>query len=256
MFKEENRIYWYLLGTVIMMALLLLIAKDIVIPYLLGRPTSITPGQYQYNQPPATVIEDGVNYSAEIDTNFGKITVDLYENAAPNNVNSFVFLANQGYYNGTKFHRLIKDLLVQGGDRNTLDNDPNNDGYGNPGYFIADEINWDSLNLSEAQRDRLRAAGYRSTDRINSKPLSRFVLAMANTAPNTNSNHFFFVLADASDSRIQQMQGRYTVIGKVTQGGRVLQTINDIAVDQPDALIPRPQQEIVINKITITSSNN
>src|SRR5690606_11068005 len=113
-------------------------------------------------------------YFARINTNEGVITVDLLEGAAPVNVNNFVFLSGVDYYNGTQFHRIAPNFLIQGGDRNTLDDNPANDGMGNPGYFIEDEVNWESLGLPQERQQELAARGYRSADTAFSYPLERF----------------------------------------------------------------------------------
>lgn len=251
MFKEQNRVYWYLAGALIMMVALLLFARDILIPFILGLPTSVDPGEFEYRQPPETIIDTSLDYRARFETNYGNFVVDLYERRAPNNVNSLVFLANEGYYSGTKFHRLIPGLLIQGGDRNTVNDNPEDDGFGNPGYLIADEVNWDSLSLSESRRDELRNAGYSSTSGLNSRPLAKYALAMANTRPDSNSNQFFIVLAQDNDSRIESLQGQFTVIGGVVSGRGVLNSIAAVEVDDASAQIPRPLKDIVINNIVI-----
>ena len=88
----------------------------------------------QYNSPPQMGIDKTKNYTATFDTSKGKIVVDLFANEAPNTVNNFVFLARDGFYNGTKFHRVIPDFMIQGGC-------PQGTGTGGPGYTIPAEFN-------------------------------------------------------------------------------------------------------------------
>src|SRR3954465_7673803 len=86
----------------------------------------------QYSSPPQMSIDTNKAFTATLDTSRGKIIVDLFPKEAPNTVNNFVFLARDGFYNGTKFHRVIPDFMVQGGD-------PQGTGTGGPGYKFADE---------------------------------------------------------------------------------------------------------------------
>ena len=100
--------------------------------------------------------------TAIMKTNFGNIALELFKSDAPKTVENFAKLANEGFYNGTKFHRVIKGFMIQGGDPNSKDNDWSNDGMGGPGYKFADEINPNKL--------------------------VRGVLAMANSGPDTNGS--------------------------------------------------------------------
>src|SRR4051794_33363762 len=87
----------------------------------------------QYNAPPPLAIDTAKSYTATIDTTRGPIVVELFAKDAPNTVNNFVFLAREGFYDGTVFHRVIPDFMVQGGD-------PTGTGRGGPGYKFADEL--------------------------------------------------------------------------------------------------------------------
>src|SRR6476646_3972805 len=87
----------------------------------------------EYSAPPAMQIDPEKKYSATFETSRGNISVDLFPKDAPNTVNNFVFLAREGFYNGTKFHRVINDFMVQGGD-------PEGTGRGGPGYKFKDEL--------------------------------------------------------------------------------------------------------------------
>src|SRR5262245_38847802 len=86
----------------------------------------------QWSQPPAMSIDPARRYSATLKTTKGDLTVELFASDAPQTVNNFVFLAREGFYDGVKFHRIIKDFMVQTGD-------PQGTGAGGPGYRFADE---------------------------------------------------------------------------------------------------------------------
>lgn len=251
MFKEENRIWLYMIGAIILMVVLLLFARDYVYPFLNGKRKFLFGEPYIYSQAPAFNIDTKRDYFVRLVTNKGVITFDLFEKSAPLNINNFAFLAGEGYYDQTRFHRLIPNLLVQGGDRNTLDDDPQNDGRGGPGYFVADEVNWDSLDYPEAKRLDLTAKGYGPTPGVISHPLEHYSLAMANSLPNTNGSQFFVVLAEDKDPRLAQMEGQYTVIGKVYSGADVLNQIAVTPVDDINAANPRPISEIILYDVEV-----
>ena len=116
---------------------------------------------------------------AVIKTNKGDIKVFLYPEAAPVNVANFVYLAQHKFYNGLKFHRVISNVLAQGGD-------PEGTGVGDPGYTLNDEI-VDWLNFDEPG-----------------------ILAMANSGPNTNGSQFFL-----TDTSLTQLNEKYTLIGGI-----------------------------------------
>lgn len=133
----------------------------------------------QYPQPPKMSIDTAKTYSATIDTSKGKIVCDLFTKDAPNTVNNFVFLAREKFYDGTKFHRVIADFMVQGGD-------PTATGSGGPGYRFADEV------------------------RNNPRKHKVGSLSMANAGPNTNGSQFF-ITHIATD----WLDGKHTVFGQV-----------------------------------------
>jgi peptidyl-prolyl cis-trans isomerase B (cyclophilin B) len=144
----------------------------------------------QYAGPPAMSIDTAKNYTATFDTSRGTIVVDLFPKDAPNTVNNFVFLVRDGFYNGTKFHRVIPNFMVQGGD-------PQGTGTGGPGYKFKDE---------------LTPGKYRKH--------ARGSLSMANAGPNTNGSQFFIthVVTDWLD-------GKHTVFGQVRSGQEVVDAI-------------------------------
>ncbi len=144
-----------------------------------------------YDAPPSTVIDPAKRYSATLKTEKGDIVVELHADKAPVTVNNFVFLARDGYYNGTTFHRVIPGFMAQGGD-------PTGTGRGGPGYRFADEF------------DRsLRHDG-------------PGVLSMANAGPGTNGSQFFITHAPTP-----HLDDRHSVFGRVTGGMDVLLSIRE-----------------------------
>jgi cyclophilin family peptidyl-prolyl cis-trans isomerase len=118
---------------------------------------------------------------ATLQTNHGAIGVELFDEDAPKTVQNFRTLAEQGFYDGLTFHRVIKDFMIQGGC-------PQGTGTGGPGYTFEDEIN--------------------------DHKIVRGALAMANAGPNTNGSQFFIVTTDAAP----WLDGKHTVFGQVTNG--------------------------------------
>ena len=143
----------------------------------------------QYSAPPAMAIDTNKKYTATLDTSKGKIVCELFAKDAPKTVNNFVFLARDGFYDGTVFHRVIDNFMVQGGD-------PTASGRGGPGYRLDDET------------------------RNNPHKHQVGSLSMANAGPNTNGSQFFIthVVTDWLD-------GKHTVFGKVTDGQNVVNCI-------------------------------
>src|SRR5690554_4236727 len=114
----------------------------------------------QWASPPAMEIDPKKSYQATIETNKGTIVLDLAANYAPMTVNNFVFLARQGYYDRVKFHRVISNFVIQGGD-------PTGTGAGGPGYTFPDEVKNNPLKHETG------------------------VISMANAGPGTNGSQFF-----------------------------------------------------------------
>ena len=139
-----------------------------------------------YSRPPEMSIDASHDYQASILTGKGEIVLDLFENKSPVAVNSFVFLARQGFYDGTTFHRVLDGFMAQAGD-------PTGTGSGGPGYAFEDEV-----------RNGL------SFDRPG-------LLAMANAGPNTNGSQFFITFAPTS-----HLDGKHTIFGEVVEGQDVL----------------------------------
>ena len=155
---------------------------------------------------------------ATLKTNKGDITIEFFGDLAPNTVTNFAKLAGEGFYNGTKFHRVIKDFMIQGGDPLTKDDSKAAMwGTGGPNYKFADEIHAQNRN----------AVG---------------TIAMANAGPNTNGSQFFINVADNNF-----LDGKHTVFGKVTAGMEAVNAIEAVQTGSGD----RPVQAVVINSISV-----
>jgi peptidyl-prolyl cis-trans isomerase B (cyclophilin B) len=135
--------------------------------------------------------------TAVMHTNHGEITIELFEDDAPNTVANFTKLAGDGFYEGVVFHRVIKDFMVQGGD-------PTGTGSGGPGYTFEDEFN--------------------------DHKVVRGALAMANAGPNTNGSQFFIVTTDTAP----WLDGKHTVFGHVVDGMAVVDKIEASDTDHND----------------------
>ncbi len=155
--------------------------------------------------------------SAVIKTNFGDITIKFYAEESPITVNNFMNLAKAGFYNSTKFHRVIKDFMIQGGDPNSKDDDWSNDGTGGPGYKFQDEIN--------------------------QYKLVKGSLAMANAGPNTNGSQFFIVTASSTP----WLDGKHTNFGYVTDGMDVVEKIEKVVVNEND----HPTEDVIVSSIEL-----
>lgn len=155
--------------------------------------------------------------NATFKTSMGDITIELNPQT-PNTVANFTKLAGEGFYNNTKFHRVIKDFMNQGGDPLTKDDSMMSRwGTGGPGYKFEDEI----------------TAGNRN---------DVGTIAMANAGPNTNGSQFFFNVKGNNF-----LDTKHTVFGKVIQGMDVVNAINAVATDSSD----RPTEPIVIKSIVL-----
>lgn len=157
---------------------------------------------------------------ASLITPKGTIEIELYPESAPQTVANFSKLARSGFYNGTKFHRVIPDFMIQGGDPLSKTDDPRV-GTGGPGYTFEDEINPRSLGLSELDVRRLEAEGFRYNFSLKSYPVDPGALAMANAGPGTNGSQFFIVTVSPQP----HLYGRHTVFGRVTKGMEVVRNI-------------------------------
>lgn len=154
-----------------------------------------------------------------IKTNLGNITIGLFDTDAPETVKNFLKLSKEGFYNSTKFHRVIKDFMIQGGDPNSKDSDWSNDGIGGPGYAFKDEIN--------------------------SHKLVCGTLAMANSGPNTNGSQFFIVTAKETP----WLDGKHTAFGQVLEGMDVVRKIENVKIDKAKG--DHPIEDVVVSGIDI-----
>src|SRR6266851_4069306 len=127
--------------------------------------------------------------NATLQTNHGAVEIELFDEDAPKTVENFKKLAQDGFYDGVIFHRVISDFMIQGGD-------PTGTGSGGPGYQFEDEFN--------------------------DRKVERGALAMANSGPNTNGSQFFIVTADACP----WLDGKHTVFGQVTEGQDIVDRIS------------------------------
>ena len=144
-----------------------------------------------YPKAPDMVIDPKKKYQAVFHTEKGDMTVNLFADRAPQTVYNFVFLARDGFYNGTTFHRVINDFMVQGGD-------PTASGRGGPGYQFEDETN-------PSQNPHKHQVGS---------------LSMANAGPNTNGSQFFI-----THIKTDWLDGKHTVFGQVRTGQDVVNKI-------------------------------
>ena len=143
----------------------------------------------QYDAPPALQITTDRTYKISIETGRGTIELELFPEHAPKTVNNFVFLAQEGFYDGVTFHRVISNFMIQGGD-------PTGSGRGGPGYRFEDELKGNPLRHE------------------------RGVISMANSGPGTNGSQFFITHGPQ-----QHLDGKHTVFGKVTKGLDVVDAI-------------------------------
>ncbi len=156
-----------------------------------------------------------------IETEKGDIKLELYSKVAPKTVENFIELANQGFYDGTTFHRVVKDFIVQGGDPLSKDDDPSNDGMGGPDYIFDDEINPIALDLTLEETKQLEQSGYKFRTDLKSIPHVTGVISMANSGPNTNGSQFFVVIGPDQST----LNGRYTAFGRVYEGLEIAKSI-------------------------------
>ena len=152
-------------------------------------------------------------------TSQGDITLELFVTKAPKTVENFIKLANAGFYNGTLFHRVIKDFMIQGGDPLTKEapKDWQVHGTGGPGYTFPDEFN--------------------------DEKVVQGALAMANSGPNSNGSQFFIVTALATP----WLDGKHTVFGKVLSGMEVVMAIQDVPKNEND----HPLSDVVLREVVV-----
>jgi peptidyl-prolyl cis-trans isomerase B (cyclophilin B) len=157
----------------------------------------VSKSKKQYDKPGDMKIDPAKTYTATIDTDAGTMVAELYPKIAPQTVNSFVFLAKEGFYDGIIFHRVIPGFMIQGGD-------PTGTGTGGPGYSLKAEFN-------ETKHEK-------------------GILSMARSQSPDSAGSQFFVMHD----RAEHLDGKYTAFGKVTQGLEVIDKIVNAPKDGND----------------------
>ena len=163
--------------------------------------------EQQYETYPLMSLEDGMLYSATLHMQSGDIVIQLYPDIAPLAVNSFVFLAREGWFDGNLFHRVIPGILVESGD-------PSATGFGGPGYNFETEIS-DTLTFDEAG-----------------------MVALTSVGPGTNGSQFFITLTP-----LPELNNSLTIFGRVIQGLDLLQDLN--GRDPMDDLLTPPDELII-----------
>ena len=158
-----------------------------VVTLLLASCAGGAPKAKTYSAPPPMTIDASKQYTATIETEKGKLVLELFASDVPLTVNNFVFLAGEGFYDGTTFHRVIPGFMAQGGD-------PTGTGRGNPGYRFADEFT-----------EHTHVAG---------------ALSMANSGPDTNGSQFFITYTPQHG-----LDGKHSVFGQLIEGMDVLEKI-------------------------------
>jgi len=152
------------------------------------------------------------NRKANIKTNMGEFTVELFEERAPNTTRNFIDLAEDGFYDGVVFHRVIEDFMIQGGD-------PTGTGRGGPGYTIDCEFHPELRHTHEG------------------------ILSMANAGPNTGGSQFFVTLAATP-----WLDDKHAVFGQVVDGMDVVKSIGTTDTGPGD----RPKEDVVMETVTIS----
>ena len=170
----------------------------------------------QYAEAPPLTIDTTATYLATMRTSMGEILIELFASAAPETVNSFIFLATEGFYDDVIFHRVIPNFMIQGGD-------PTGIGSGGAGYYYNDEFD------SPLVFDRTG------------------VLAMANSGPNTNSSQFFITTVPTP-----HLNGAHTIFGQVVEGQEIVDAISTVSTDASN----RPAQAVVILGIEIMKTSS
>jgi len=169
----------------------------------------------------STTPENTKIMNAILHTSMGNIEIEFFDTQAPKTVENFNKLAKDGFYNGTKFHRVIKGFMIQGGDPLTKDDTKIAMwGTGGPGYQFADE-------LGKENQSNKNDVG---------------TIAMANSGPNTNGSQFFINVAANNF-----LDTKHTVFGKVTAGMDVVKKIENVKTATGD----RPVDPVIINSITL-----
>lgn len=179
------------IGSLISLSLILMLggcSEQSPDPIPTPTPTPATPSTPKsYTSPPPITIDVDKTYTAIIETEKGDLVLELFAKDVPMTVNNFVFLARDGFYNNTSFHRVIPGFMAQGGD-------PTGTGTGSPGYKFGDEFSEHKHNTG--------------------------TLSMANSGPSSNGCQFFITYAPQP-----HLDGKHSVFGQLTEGMDILQKI-------------------------------
>jgi cyclophilin family peptidyl-prolyl cis-trans isomerase len=184
------------------------------------RPAAADTPKPQFDHAPTAkqVLDTGATYTAVMKTSCGNVSIDLDTKDAPQTVASFVFLAQQHYFDGTPFHRIDSSIsVIQGGD-------PTGTGRGGPGYSIPDEL-------------------------TGSETYTSGTIAMANGGPNTGGSQFFLIYGPNNLDETPT----FTIFGHVSAGLDVLKRIAQVPIEDPNAGLPgqMPAQAVFIDSVTI-----
>ncbi|MBW7876655.1 MAG: peptidylprolyl isomerase [Candidatus Cloacimonetes bacterium] len=155
--------------------------------------------------------------TAEIITSKGRVLVELFEDDAPNAVANFITLAESKFYDGQKFHRVIPKFMAQGGDPNSKDEDPGNDGSGGPGYTIKTEI---------SRRNHMRGS-----------------LSYANAGINTDGSQFFLTVVPTF-----WLNGKHAVFGRVLEGMSIVDSLQVGDEIQSVTILSKRNKEYTVTK--------
>lgn len=172
----------------------------------------------RWSSPPEMQIDPSKRYVATLKTSKGDVKIELLAGESPKTVNNFVFLSREGFYDGVKFHRVIKPFMIQTGD-------PTGTGMGGPGYKFADEL-------------------------PPRHPYEPGIVAMANAGPNTNGSQFFI----CSGPQAAGLNGypNYTQFGRVIEGMDVVEALASVPVGPSGhGEVSRPKEEIRIESVSI-----
>ena len=174
---------------------------------------------------PAAFERDGSEIVLLHIKNRGEIRIELYPEHAPEHVSNFLKLAREGYYDGTRFHRVIPEFMILGGDHLSKDDDPGNDGTGSPGYALEPEPN-------ELRHER-------------------GIVGMARREDGTSDGSQFYIMLADNPTWKRVMDGRYTAFGRVIEGMDVALTIAEVERDLQDA--PNEPQEIERARVSLAT---
>lgn len=161
-------------------------------------------------------VEDDLPVATMTIKDYGTVKIELYPDIAENTVNNFIYLANNGFYDGLIFHRVIKDFMIQGGD-------PTGTGTSGPGYSIDGEFNKNGINNPLKHEDG--------------------VISMARSSSYDSAGSQFFIMTSVSN----HLDGNYAAFGKVVEGLDIIYKIQSVETDSND----KPLEDVVIGSITV-----